>query len=137
MRTSKRILCAGLAWLLVTWALAFLFFPPHSSAQPPAGLISLTDNGDVSGSNAVVAAATGGSAVYVDAFNSGTSGTIRCGASNGVSATVGKPIAAGGAYHWEALPFNSQQASSQHYYSLSAVGCYVPSGSTVNFSWVR
>lgn len=117
--------------LIFVWAVC------QAPVEAQGGLIALTDGGDQSGGNAVIAASASGTAVYIDAFNTSSSATIRCGAASGVSATVGKPIAAGGAYHWQAIPVVPGDSPSQHYYSLSTVGCYVPSGGGVNFSWAR
>jgi len=114
---------------------AYLLWPSHPvSAQAN---ITLTDNVDVSGADAVVTAASSGVALYVDAINPSATATIRCGSASTVSATVGKPIAAGGAFHWQAIPIDPSQSFSQHRYALSSIGCYVPSGGKVNFSWAN
>ena len=114
----------------------FALVPAHVSVEAQGGLIALSDGADRSGSNAVIAAAANGSARYVDVFVTGT-GPARCGAAATVSATVGKPIATGGAYHWQAMPIDPRLSTNQHQYSLAAIGCYVPSGTSVNFSWAN
>ena len=106
------------------------------SVQAQGGTVQSYNNGDMTGTGAVIAFAASGTAIYADAVAVSGSG-IRCGATNAVSATVGIPVAAGGSYHWSALPIDPRQATGQHYYSLSALGCYVPNGAVVNLSWAN
>lgn len=115
-----------------------MLIPTHSPVSAQGGLLVLTDNADVTGTGLAVAASSSGTARYADAIApSGNSAVIRCGNAASVSATVGKPIAPGGAYHWEAMPVDERQAVNQHYYSLITIGCYVANGDKVNFSWVN
>lgn len=126
-----------LAAILAIIVGALMCIPAHLPVQAQGGYIVLTDNADVTGANAAVQAASTGFARYVDAFApSGNGAVIRCGSST-VSATVGKPVAAGGAYHWQAMPADQRYSTSQNLYSLSTLYCYVSTGDKVNFSWAN
>ncbi len=124
--------------ILLAFVIGLLMcLPSHAPVQAQGGNIVLSDSADVTGTGAVVHAASTGFARYVDAFAiTGNSAVIRCGGTS-VSATVGKPIAAGGAYHWQAMPQDSRLSTSQALYSLASVSCYVANGDKVNFSWAN
>ncbi len=122
--------------ILLAFVIGLLMcLPSHAPVQAQGGNIVLSDSADVTGTGAVVHAASSGFARYVDAFAVSGSG-IRCGGS-AVSATVGKPIAAGNAYHWQAMPQDARLSTSAALYSLVTVSCYVPNLAVVNFSWAN
>lgn len=115
--------------------IGLLMLVPHHSVDAQGGLIVVTGNADVTGTGAAVQASTSGSARWVQVIAPSTNGAvIRCGGTT-VSATVGAPVAAGGGLFFPAVPVDSRLSTSQFYYNLANIRCYVGSGDKVNFSW--
>ncbi len=129
----RTLIIIGYAALLAIIALGGA---PHSVAAQ-GGLVAITSSAQVTGAGAAVKVAASGSARWISvSAGASNAATVQCGGSN-VSTTIGTPIASGGGMFFPPMPFDGRLSTSQSYYSLASVWCYVANGDTVNFVWAN